>query len=218
MKKRALLLCLVVVLILSTMPSAAYARTSTRLSVSVDAELEHHDFVPTLTGSLKTSRGTALKYKTVYLYFDGVKVASKRTNSSGKVYFDLILPGRNMDGSWYLRYPGSSTYGSCTSSHKATYLDIHYFVNNQVPVPKDIDDDNQAERVIEFTIYLPGNSTFLIWTSGPTMRSVTPVGSPVERYTGEQNVTSSDFYLKDEGYYHVVLDCGDAQLTSVMLW
>lgn len=108
------------------LPSAAIAKTRTRLSASVTSAYQHYDKTPYVTGTLKTSSGKVLGDKLVKLYRGTTYVASKRTDRRGKVKFRASLPGSLMSGTWKLKYAGNTRYFGATSLPKATKIHVHY--------------------------------------------------------------------------------------------
>lgn len=124
MRNRPLLFVVVVLMALVLLPSAAVAKTKTKIAVSLSSTIEHADFTPTITGQLKTSRGKAIKKTTVYLYRDGVRVASAKTNSKGKVTFEAATSDDSNTALWTIRFSGDRKYKASNSPAKRTDCDI----------------------------------------------------------------------------------------------
>jgi hypothetical protein len=131
MKKRLMLLCTLAFVVACAFPTAAMAKTGTKLSASITSGYEHYDKAPYLSGTLKTSSGKVLKDKTVKLYYrpaggDYRYMSSKHTSSKGGVKFHVVLPGADMSGTWKMKYAGSSKYRAVTSSSKSTQVHVHF--------------------------------------------------------------------------------------------
>ena len=218
MRKRLAIALALTALVVLAAPTLAYAKTATRLTASLDTQWEHADTYCVLTGVLKTSTGAALKYQTVHLYYNGSKVSSKKTNSAGKVVFNLSLPGDDIAGMWQLRYAGTSAYGPSTSPTKLTQAHVHFQAEGLVPMSSDLDGDGVADYWVLQRIKLEGNSEYSVWTSLPTVRSVTPKGDNTELYKSSSSEKSGTFDVAADGLYDILLECPNDQPVDVFIW
>jgi len=218
MKRRLLLVVCCAFLAGLMLPAVAQAKVSTRLYATVNTQWEHFDRVPQLTGTLKTSRGSVLKYKTVYLYYNGSKVASKRTNSQGKVVFNLYTGKGDMQGSWNLRYSGSSTYSSSTSVRRKTLQHFHYLAEYQVPLLEDTDGDGVDEYYLDIDLFLAGGSTYYISTSAGVYIWVLPYSQGIDLFPGEGQVTGGEFTVFDSDFHRIRMQCPNGDPVSVIIF
>lgn len=126
MRKRLLTVVFCVLVVSCFLPSLAFAKTTTRLSISISSHYEHYDSKPLVSGVLKTSSGRLLKYKTVMLYCGTTRMATGHTDSKGKVRLRATLRS-STSGAWRLKYAGSSTYRPATSASTSTRIHFHYY-------------------------------------------------------------------------------------------
>lgn len=126
MRRRLTLFLMLALAACCLVPSVALAKSSPRLTISTSSAWEHFDKKPVVTGRLTTPGGAPLAKATVKLYCGGRFVASKKTDSSGKVRFDASLPGSLMSGAWKLRYAGSRVHRAATSASKITRIHVHF--------------------------------------------------------------------------------------------
>jgi hypothetical protein len=99
-------------------PAGAFAKTKTKLSASLSKTYVNYGSPATLTGTLKTSKGKAIKSQYVTLYRDSTRIGKYKTNGSGKVAVKVKYAA---GAGWHFKYAGSKTYGSSSSSTKTTY-------------------------------------------------------------------------------------------------
>lgn len=220
MKRRLVVALALAVVFVIGVPSLAFAHTSTKLSVTLSSSYEHYDSTPNILGTLKTSSGSAMKYKYVSLYYNGSKVATKKTGSTGKVRFYVSLPGEDMSGVWQLRYAGSSTYAKCASSTKKTHIHVHFQSLGQMPYGVDLDEDGVNDTfTIDVPLFMPGDSTYGIWTSVATTRYTFEIGGDgTDLYPGQAAVEFGELPILNDGYYLTALDCPPDTLVDVFVW
>jgi len=122
MRRKPLLLVFVLLVVLAV-PSTALAKTGSRLSMALSARAERYDQTPMVNATLKSSSGRALAGQPVSLYREGVKVATKKTSSAGKVSFQAVLPDEDDFAAWQVRYAGNASYFDAWSPSRSTYFD-----------------------------------------------------------------------------------------------
>jgi hypothetical protein len=163
MRKRLLLFVVLVLTLLVALPSTALAKTKTKVSATLSSSVERADYTPTITGQLKTSRGKAIKKARLYLYRDGVRVASGKTNSKGRVTFAAGTASDSNSATWSIRFAGDRKYKASKSPTRATTCDVLF--EGAAPY----DGINPEDGDFEFTIPLnlePGR-TYVMFFSHP---------------------------------------------------
>lgn len=117
MRRRVYLAIVIAIAFLLLVPGVALAKTRTKIQASLSSPFEYYDssYDPVLTGQLKTSRGKPIAKKTVALYRDGVKIATARTNSKGRVQFKALTADGTDISAFCLKFAGDRKYGSSRS-------------------------------------------------------------------------------------------------------
>lgn len=207
MKKRLVLavaLALVVVCAMPTMAMAA-AKTKTKLGVSISSSSEHYDSVPTIKGTLKTSKGKAIKGQTVKLYCNGKYVATKKTDSKGRVKFKAMLPDNVTNGSWKLKYKGTKKYKAATSKAVKSKLHVH-FDGPATPIATDVDDDGQTLYVFKIERKLEKGRTYFMAFGAGVYAEIDNLGTGKTVFTsGDDVVDLLEFTAPADGTYAVIV-------------
>lgn len=193
----------------------AFARVATKFtSVYATSVWQHYDSVPKMRAVLKTSGGTALRYKTVWLYCNGDRTGSARTDRYGRVTFTLAMRNSDIQAYWYLRYAGSSTYHAARSTKVATTVDLHLLAIGLEPVW----DEPSGEWVVTTRIRLRAGESYWLYTTHPTWRSVRVADTDANLYPSAEPVQGGSFSVSDEAFYDVRLRCADDSGVSVLLY
>jgi hypothetical protein len=207
---------------LAASPATALAKTGTKLAVSLanGITMEHYGYVPALNATLKTSRGRAVKGVYVSLYCNGVKRATKKTNSSGKVSFTASTAAvGDYHGLWQVKYSGNSRYKGCSSVKKRTDVDLHYLGEETVPAFYDYDDDSEGEYVVNIRLKLYGGETYGLHSSTGTLRMVYgDADSATDIYPGQYAEKEGAFTPSTTDYYDIWMECATGDPMNILLW
>jgi hypothetical protein len=162
MRKRLFIIALLMLALVVLAPTVALAKTKTKLSATLSSSVERRDYTPTITGQLRPSRGKVIKKARLYLYRDGVRVASAKTNSKGRVTFVANTADDATSATWGIRFAGDRKYKSSKSPTRQTDCDVLF---NGLARYDDIDVDG------DFTFTVPTNMeagrTYVMYFSHP---------------------------------------------------
>ncbi|NTU72087.1 MAG: hypothetical protein HGB10_09755 [Coriobacteriia bacterium] len=217
-RSAALLLGLAMLMIVVS-PMVAMAKTSTKIIASLSSTSEHYDSAPRLTGTLKTRGGKILRGKTVSLYRNGRRVGSKKTNSSGKVTFSLVLPTWS-SATWYLRYGGSSGYKVSTSTRKQTSVDFHFDDGELYLEPIDTDADGYDDIFLwSGSVYLDADTTYECVLDEYIDYEVYAPSDSEYPYQSDTYTDRFDLWASEEGDYSLyVASDEDLSPVGLIIW
>lgn len=208
MRKRLFVSAILAVAMLAAVPSfaaaATQAKTKTKLSVSLSSAEETYAEKPVVSGVLKTSKGKAVKGQRVALYLEGEKVASKKTDSKGRVRFTAELPDDVDAGEWRLVYGGSATYGTSRSAAKITEKMIHAYLTLDLE-ESGVDDEGNAYDLYVASVELNEGVLYGFEFDGEAFVKVGYEWDPELMDESDGYVEGFEFDASEDGQYQVYL-------------